>query len=85
MRRTIAAATKAAPVLYQVAFQPGESEFTPPVPTDSAGGAAPPAGPGTALAAHTLTKTANTESAMSMVIGSLKKIQNAHNQWKVLL
>ena len=75
---------ESAPVLYRVAFNPYYPEFSPPVPTNGGDGTAPPAGAGTALAAHVLTKTPTPKISIPMAIGSGKKIQTAHNQRRFL-
>ena len=84
VRKTIEVDTKAAPVLFQVAFHPDEPELSPPVPTNGAGGTAPPDGIGAALTTHVLTNTTAPQIAIPMAIGIRKNNSNHENQWKVL-
>ena len=80
MSKTIAEATKDAPILCHVAlrvvFYPYDPVFSPPVPTSGAMLASLPSGSGAALAVHALTETAAADTATPAAFGSYKNSSN---------
>ena len=87
MNRNIVEAFDAAPILCQVAhqviFHPDASAFKPFVHTDRLKWTALLASTGAAYTAHGLTKTAASDTATPVTIGSSKKIQTANYQHMV--